>query len=60
MTEDDTISEKVERVETIIETLEDGEVSLERAQALREEGKSLVAELRDDLDVGDGEVRRVE
>lgn len=59
MTDDRSISEKVERVETIIETLEDGEVSLERAQALREEGRSLVDELRDDLDVGDGEVQRV-
>jgi ElaB/YqjD/DUF883 family membrane-anchored ribosome-binding protein len=36
--------------------LEDGEVSLERAKELREEGEELLAELRTDLDVGDGNV----
>lgn len=56
MTDESTISETVNRVETIIETLEDGEVSLERAQQLREEGDELLAELREHLEVGDGEV----
>jgi exodeoxyribonuclease VII small subunit len=53
---DQDISEKVERVESIIETLEAGEVSLERANELREEGEALLADLRADLDVGDGTV----
>jgi len=60
MTDDTSISDKVDRVETIIETLEDGEVSLERAKALRDEGETLLEELRADLDVGEGEVSRRE
>jgi exodeoxyribonuclease VII small subunit len=60
MTDDNTISEKVDRVETIIETLEDGGVSLERAKELREEGETLLAEFRQDLDVGDGDVLQIE
>lgn len=58
MTTDTSIGEKVERIEDIIETLEEGDVSLERATELRDEGESLLAELRSDLDVGDGEVIR--
>ncbi|PSQ32513.1 exodeoxyribonuclease VII small subunit [Halobacteriales archaeon SW_10_68_16] len=56
MTEETTISEKVDRVETIIETLEDGDVSLERAQELHAEGQALLEELQADLDVGSGEI----
>jgi exodeoxyribonuclease VII small subunit len=57
---DDPISEKVDRIETIIETLEDGEVSLERAQELRDEGDQLLTELRDELDVGNGTIVEVD
>ena len=60
MTSDTQIGEKVERVETIIETLEDGDVSLERATELRDEGESLLADLRTELEIGDGEVTRQE
>jgi exodeoxyribonuclease VII small subunit len=56
MTEETTISEKVDRVETIIETLEDDDVSLERAQELHAEGQALLEELQADLDVGSGEI----
>jgi exodeoxyribonuclease VII small subunit len=56
MTDDNPISDKVDRVEAIIEQLEDGEVSLEEAQDLREEGKELLAELEETLAVGDGEI----
>lgn len=56
MTDDNPISDKVDRVEAIIEQLEDGEVSLEEAQELREEGKELLAELEETLAVGDGEI----
>ena len=56
MTDNISISDKVDRIETIIDQLEDAEVSLEEAQELREEGKEILAELEATLDVGDGEI----
>jgi len=56
MTDNTPISDKVDRIEAIIEQLEDGEVSLEEAQELREEGKEVLGELEETLDVGDGEI----
>ena len=56
MTDTTPISDKVDRIETIIEQLEDGEVSLEEAQELREEGKEVLADIEETLDVGDGEI----
>lgn len=56
MSENTPVSDKVNRVETIIEQLEDGEVSLEEAQELREEGQEILAELEETLAVGDGEI----
>ena len=56
MTDSTPISEKVDRIETIIEQLEDGEVSLEEAQELREEGKKVLTDLEETLEVGDGEI----
>jgi exodeoxyribonuclease VII small subunit len=56
MTNSTPISDKVDRIETIIEQLEDGEVSLEEAQELREEGNEILAELEETLNVGDGEI----
>ena len=56
MTDTTPISDKVARIETIIEQLEDGEVSLEEAQELREEGKEVLADLEETLEVGDGEI----
>jgi len=56
MTDNNTISEKVDRIETIIEQLEDGDVSLEEAQELREEGKEVLTDLEETLEVGDGEI----
>lgn len=55
-TAEESIGERVERVETIVDRLEDGEVSLERAKELRDEGRELLAELEEALEVGDGEV----
>jgi exodeoxyribonuclease VII small subunit len=55
-----SISAKRERVEEIIEVLERGEVSLERAKELRDEGRALLADLEDDLDVGDGTISELE
>lgn len=56
----ESIAEKRERVETIVERLERGDVSLERAKALRDEGRRLLAELEADLDLGEGTVTEVE
>jgi len=46
----------VDRIETIVETLENGDVSLEEAEELHEEGQTLLEALQDDLDIGDGTV----
>ena len=56
MTDNTPISDKVDRIEAIIEQLEDGEISLEEAQELREESKEILAELEETLAVGDGEI----
>ncbi|MCU4802366.1 exodeoxyribonuclease VII small subunit [Halobacteria archaeon HArc-gm2] len=56
MTEN-SIGEKTERLEHIITQIEDGEVSLERANELHEEGQQLIDELQGQLDIGDGDVQ---
>jgi exodeoxyribonuclease VII small subunit len=53
---DETIADKTDRFERIIEQLENGDVSLERANELHAEGTELIAELDSELAVGDGEV----
>ncbi|GGK77271.1 exodeoxyribonuclease VII small subunit [Haloarcula sebkhae] len=53
---DETIADKTDRLEQIIEQLENGDVSLERANELHAEGTELIAELELELAVGDGEV----
>lgn len=53
---DTEIRTRKERVEEIIQTLEDGDVSIERAVELREEAQELLTELEEQLDVGDGSV----
>ena len=54
---DSDIADKTNRIEAIIEQLETGDVSLERATELKAEGDELLAELEAELDLGDGEVR---
>jgi len=54
---DTDIAETTDRIESIIEQLEAGEVSLERATELKEEGDELLAELEAELDIGNGEIR---
>ncbi len=56
----ESIAEKRRRVETIVERLEAGDVSLERAKELRDEGRRLLAGLEDDLDLDEGTVTEVE
>lgn len=53
---DAPISTKMDRVREIIATLDDGEVSLERAKELRDEGRALLAKVEDDLDLGDSTI----
>ena len=53
---DESIAEKRRRLEDIIERLEDGEVTIERAKALHEEGRGLLEVLEDELSLGDGDV----
>jgi len=54
------IAERIERLEEIAETLEDGEVDLPSAKELREEADTHVEDLRDALDVGDGDIIEVD
>jgi exodeoxyribonuclease VII small subunit len=54
--QDEPINEKVERIETIIEQLEVGEVTLAEAQDLYAEGQGVLEELQETLDIGDGEI----
>ena len=51
-----SIGEKTKRLEAIITQLEDGEVSLERANELHAEGQELIDDLEEKLDIDDGEV----
>jgi len=53
------IGERLARLEEIAETLEEGEVGLERAQTLREEADEQLTTLRETLNVGDGEIIEV-
>lgn len=53
---DASIGELTDRLERIIEQLEAGEVSLERAQELHAEGQVVLEQLEDALDIGEGSV----
>lgn len=55
-TTDASIDEKQQRIETIIEQLEQEAVSLERAQKLRTEGTELIEALEEELTLGDGAI----
>lgn len=61
MSEDDVdIAERIERLEDIAETLEDGEVDLSTAKDLREEADTHLEALREALDVGDGDIIEID
>jgi len=59
-TDDFGIGDRIERLETIAETLEEGEVALDRAKELREEADDHLEALREELDVGDGEIIEID
>ena len=50
------IEAKIDRLETIAETLEEGNVDLPRATELREEADEHLRALREELEVGDGDI----
>jgi len=52
----ESIAEKLQRLETIQDTLESGEVSLEDAHELYSEGQTLIDALEADLDLGDSDI----
>ena len=54
--EDVDIGGLIDRLEEIAETLEDGDIGLERAKELREEADEHLETLRDALDVGEGDI----
>lgn len=61
MSDDDVdIGARIERLEAIAETLEDGDIGLERAKELREEADEHLESLRVALDVGDGDIIEIE
>lgn len=58
--EDVDIESRIDRLEEIAETLEDGDVGLETAKELREEADDHLVALREALDVDDGELIEID
>ncbi|MFT4883936.1 MAG: exonuclease VII small subunit [Natronomonas sp.] len=58
--EDVDIGARIERLEEIADTLEDGDVGLQQAKELREEADEHLEALREALDVGDGDIIEIE
>ncbi len=54
------IGDRIDRLEEIAEILEEGAIGLEDAKRLREEADEHLKSLRDDLDVGDGDIIELE
>lgn len=54
------IGGRLDRLEAIAETLEEGDVGLERAAELREEADEHLEALRKELDVGDGDIIEID
>lgn len=52
----DSIEARIARLEEIAEALEAGEIGLQQAKELREEADDHLVALREELDVGDGEI----
>ena len=59
MAKDPDIKRRMDRVEEIIDQLDADEVSLEDGSELYDEGQELLAEIRERLQDGDGEVIEV-
>lgn len=53
------IQQRIDRLEEIAETLEEGDINLATAKELREEADEHLQTLRQQLDVGDGDIIEV-
>ncbi|RLM41936.1 exodeoxyribonuclease VII small subunit [Haloarcula sp. Atlit-47R] len=60
MAKDSDIKRRMDRVEEIIDQLDADEVSPEDGRELYDEGQELLAEIREQLQEGDGEVIEIE
>jgi exonuclease VII small subunit len=61
MSKDDVdIAQRIDRLEEIAETLEDGEVNLTTAKELRQEADDYLEKLHTALDVGDGDIMEID
>lgn len=60
MTDSETLEQRVDRIEQIIERLESEELSLREATELRDEANELLEDLQTELDVGDGTITELE
>lgn len=56
---DTTIADNVDRIEEVIDILENGEPDLQQAKRLRDEGEARLAALEDQLELGDTSIRTV-
>ncbi len=54
------IEDRIDRLETIAETLEEGTIDLATAKELRQEADEHLQALREELDIGDGEIIEVD
>ena len=61
MSKDDVdIAQRIDRLEEIAETLEDGKINLTTAKELREEADDHLERLHTALDVGDGDIMEID
>jgi exodeoxyribonuclease VII small subunit len=60
MAKDPDIKRRMDRVEEIIDQLDTDEVSLEDGRELYDEGQELLAEIRERLQEGNGQVIEIE
>ena len=56
MAHDTKIDEKMNRIETLIDQLETGDLSITNAEQLHDEGQQLIDECRTLITQGDGEI----
>lgn len=54
------VGDRIDRLEDIAETLEDSDIGLERSRGLREEADEHLLALREQLDVGNGDIIEID
>ncbi|UWG49292.1 Exonuclease VII small subunit (plasmid) [Halalkaliarchaeum sp. AArc-CO] len=57
---DQSLDEKIDRLEQLIDRLETEELSLQEAQRLHDDATALLEELEAELDIGDGSVTELD